>query len=551
MYANPYTHMRQIVFLVLLLFVQTLTHAQFKVIAEGPVFDEPEKGFARILQLKNGSTLFVHIAVKDGIDVKIYDAKHKQKAMKHITPEYGKLKMGSVDGIFEINGDAVLLISEIDSKAPVLYRVIIDGNTGSKKKEEKIAELKKLNMGSGYAMMFGGVPMPDFYIRKDPNSDNYAVAMLNSFESDRNKRIEVVLYGANHQEISRSYYASPDNKYKYLQYIDMAVLGSEKVCVLASAYNTRASGGKESELVLSTLEKGQTSMTLDELKFSKDLQVTNGITRYNPLTKKVVLLAVVKGPEKKSDRICYMLTVDPATRKMDKATQLFPQKASDKSIELFGRKSDFTGLPQNLFINNDGTFSVVFEELSVTTVTSAPLMGSTGVSFGPSSSRTSTELGNIAVSTYDANAKETSCYFIPKNHYLFNTALVPLYHSDREGSAQQMDFGNQFKSFAYLNGKDKMYILFNDVEENAERVQKGKITTIKGVGECDGYYYTLSGADVMPARNFVFGKEERKRDHNLGLFAISDYDRENNVYVTLKLEKEGRDKGVKLVWMTP
>lgn len=542
--------MRQIVFLALLLFTQAITHAQFKVIAEGPVFDEPESGFARILQLKNGSTLFVHIAVKDGIDVKIYDAKHKQQVMKHITPEYGKLKMGSIDGIFEVNGDAVLLISEIDSKTPVLYRVIIDGKTGSKKKEEKIAELKKYNMGSGYAMMFGGVPMPDFYVRKDPNSDNYAVAMLNSFESDRNKRIEVVLYGADNNEISRSYYASPDNKYKYMEYIDMAVLGSEKVCVLASAYNTRASGGKESELVLSTLEKGKTSMTLDELSFSKDLKITNGITRYNPLTKKVVLLAVVKGPDRKSDRICYMLSVDPATRKADKAKQLFPQKASDKSVELFGRKSTFKGLPQNLFINNDGSFSVVFEELELVYPPNTSMMaGATGVH--TSVRLASTELGNMAVSTYDMNGKETSCYFVPKSHYLFYTGLSPLYHSDREGSAQQLNDGNQFKSFAYLNGKDKMYILFNDVEENAERVLKGKITTIRGLGECDGYYYTLSGGDVMPARNFVFGKEERRKDHNMGLFAISDYDRENNVYVTLKLEKEGRDKGVKLVWMTP
>jgi hypothetical protein len=88
-------------------------------------------------------------------------------------------------------------------------------------------------MGQAYAAAFGGVPIPDFFIRKDPDSDNYALAMLNSFESDRNKRIEIVLYGANNQEVSRAYYTSPENKYKYLECLDMAVIGDKKVCVLA------------------------------------------------------------------------------------------------------------------------------------------------------------------------------------------------------------------------------------------------------------------------------------------------------------------------------
>lgn len=55
----------------------------------------------------------------------------------------------------------------------------------------------------------------------------------------------------------------------------------------------------------------------------------------------------------------------------------------------------------------------------------------------------------------------------------------------------------------------------------------------------------------MPVRSYVFGKPESKKENNLGLFAISDYNPETNTYVTLKLEKEGRDKGVRIVWLQP
>jgi hypothetical protein len=54
----------------------------------------------------------------------------------------------------------------------------------------------------------------------------------------------------------------------------------------------------------------------------------------------------------------------------------------------------------------------------------------------------------------------------------------------------------------------------------------------------------------MPSRQYAFG-EPAKKEHNLALFSISDYDKDNNSYVTLKLAKEGKQKGVQLVWLQP
>jgi len=160
--------MKKILFLFLLACCHAATFAQFKTIAEGPVFDEPEDGYARILQLKNGNTMFAMISLKNGLDIKIYDAKHKQKTAKHLGPKFGKLKSAQIEAIFESNGQAVFLISEMDGKTPVLYRLLVDGVTGALKKEETIAELLPLGMKHGYAMAFGNVPAPSFYVKKDP-----------------------------------------------------------------------------------------------------------------------------------------------------------------------------------------------------------------------------------------------------------------------------------------------------------------------------------------------------------------------------------------------
>jgi hypothetical protein len=532
--------MKRVSLLVCMSMVLLAADAQFKTIAAGPLFQEPEQGYGKILQLKNGNTLFVHITYKEGIEVQVYNTEHKQKATKIITPRYGNLKHALIEAIFEIEGNVVLFIADGEERTLVLNRLIIDGNTGVLKEEKRIAEINKASMGQGYAIFFGRVPPPDFFIRKDPNSDNYALVILNSFESDRNKRMQIVFYGSDHKEISRAYYNSPDDKYKYMNYLDMAVIGKEKVGVLAYAYNTRASGGKESELVLATLDSGASNVSLDELDFTKDMIIHGGITRFNPVSKTIVLLAAAKAEKRSDEYVSFLLTIDPYKRKLISNTIVYPQQANEKNMDLFGKKHRYTGMPQNLFINSDGSYSVVYQEIINYTQ-----------EYGDGSSSKYTDLENLAVSKYDASGKEIASCLVPMSQRVFKSFLQTFYHSKREGTAQLLDEGGQYKSFAYLNGDDKSYILINDIEENSVSLKKGKLTRIQSVKDCDGVYVEISGSEALPERKFIFGKPENKREHDLGLFAISDYDREHNVYVTLKLEREGKGKNVQLVWLQP
>lgn len=518
----------------LLLFLSILTfniaNAQFKLIAEGPVFKEPEEGFAKILQMKNGNTMFICITVKDGINVVVYNPSHQQIAQTNIEPAYGKSDKGGIEAIFELNGNVVLMISKAVSRTPTLYRLIIDAQNGTLKDEQKIAELKKVSFFEGYAIGFGGVPLPDFFVRKDPNSDNYAVAMFNSFESERSKRIEIVSYGADNKETGRAFYTSPEEKYKYMRYVDMAVIGSEKVCVLSYAYNTRNSGGKESELIMANLDRGSTTVSLTELGFSKDLIVDYGITRYDPVVKSLILIALVKENKRDDGYTPILAFINPFEKKINRTNILTPP---DRLNEY--SKKGFRGLPQNLFINDDGTFTVVSEEMVIRI----------------SKYSSSTVIGDIAVVNYTKTGEPSSNFLIRKSHILYSSGLAPFYLSHREGRAQTLAKGNQFKSFAYLDGKTKSYILFNDTERNNENQAGGSLVDVQGVSDCDGFYYTLTGPDAILKRDYVFGDPAGKHDHNLGLFSISDYDRKNNIYVTLELSKESGKKGVKVVWLQP
>jgi hypothetical protein len=520
--------MKKNISLALIIFTCLFANAQFKQIAAGPSFEEPEKGMSRLVLMKDRSVLFFTITPKDGINIRIYKSDHKESVVTTLNPAYESLKTPGLEGFFEINGNLVLLISEIQDKTPVLYRLIIDGKNAKLIKEEKIAELKKMNMGMGYAMLFGGVDMPDFYTNKDPESDNYAVALFNSFESDRNKRIEIILYGSDHKELSRAYYASPDEKYKYLQFISMAVIGSEKVSVLVNGYN---SGGKDREVILATLKKGASAVSFNELNFPQDSVLENGIVRYNTYTNKLVVVAKMHERKNSKEAYLYIAFLDPDKGKTEKLIQSgLGQEVNQRAAKIFGKKYKYWGIPVNLYINKDGGFSVAYEETALVTINYSR------------SSSSHFETYNIAVVTYDMFGTISSSYLVPKNFWIDNAGSLSFAGG----------FGNEYKKFAYINGNDKSYILINDTRRNIEKLAEDKDPVqIKGVGDCDAFYFPLTGNDPIPPRKYFFGEADEKNERNLAPFGISAYDKENDVFIVLRLNKDGKDKSVNLLWLKP
>lgn len=522
----------------LLVLLQLAAFAQFKEIAKSNSFQEPEEGFARVIQMKNGNTVLAVLDLKEGINLKIYDAKHKQKVAKQLRPKYGKIKGGNVEAVFEVKGNIVFLIREIESKAPVLHRLIVDGVKGTIIREETIGELKKLNMGSGYAMMFGGVQPPDFFAEKDPNSDQYAVAMFNSFESDRSKRIELVIYDGDHKESARAYYKSPDEKYKYISYMDMTFVGSTVYC-LGYAKNTRASGGKENTAIMATLSAGESEVQLTELKFTRDQDLHKGILKFNTATGRIMMLAFAPYKNSNGRGELWLFNMDPKklnTKEMDEITVFDLQS---KAEEIFGRREKFEAAPVNMFVYKDGSYTVVLEEIEVkqTTFTNG------------SSSKPYTITGKMGVKHFDVNGKLEKSWFLPKDHHMWTAHPRSFYHDAREGRAVQMNDGDQYKTFVLIRSKGKEIVLFNDLEENEERMKKGKLTQIKGLKETDAFFFPLE-KDMVPKRQFLFGEGSGKKDHRLALLPISDFDEDANVFVTLRLDIH-KAKQVHLVWMEP
>jgi len=514
---------------------------KFTIEESQPLEEEPVDGWLKLIQLSNGKTALLHITEKDGMRLRVYDKSRRLVVDKTVEPQFetkGKLKIKntSIEAIFAAKTDLVVFVNTLHKRTPILYRVIIDTEAGKLKKEQEVARLDKYNAFSGYAMVYGKVPPARFYVRKDEHSDNYAVALFNSFESDRNKRIKLIHYNSDHELINEAYYLSPNDEYKYLELIDLIVLGKKKVIACANAYNTNKLD--EGIVLFASLEKDKTHVEVKRLQFTENQYFSAGMIRYNTHEDLLVMLGMQF--EGKDSGFLSTKTTRYYTPKLiffdpnDYSTVFYKSlKTPDVNIDYktYGdTDKEFNGLPQIFYINNDGTYTIVYEEIR---------------NISRSRGATTALLGSMVVSTLDQKAQVINNYLIPKNHNLVGYH-PPLYLATRDATAQLLYVTNHYKSFSYVNGTTGKYIFFNDVIENLDRVDNGKLTLISGISGTDGFVCDIDEGAMD--RSLLYGKTEKDKYHNFSMFTVSDYNKSNGYYATLKLELK-RKKNLKVTWI--
>lgn len=495
-----------------------LAFGQIKIVSQSPVFGEDESvGIQRVLLMNNGNTFYLGLS-KKSLTVRVYSPKFTVKATKQLHPHLGKGSSFKVKGLYDMNGDVVVLVSAVDKHQVVLQRLVIDGKTGALKDEGTIGELEKVSYFKLAGIAFADVPEPDFFSEKMPEGNGYAVIAMNSFQPDRNKRVVVAIYGPDNKELSHAFYKSPEEKYKYIEYLGMAPLEKNKLGVLAYGYNTRSSGGKECELIFGTLTTGDSLLVIDKLGTSKK-PASSSVARYNPVSKRMMLLEVVA----KND---YSATVvDP-----------FGKTASARLP--VGKNKD--GAPQNLFVNEDGSFSAVYEKLTVWTD-----KYSTKYSSGY-------DMEDYTVSVLANDGEEIQHYRVPRRHLRAEMLRTPMFYNAYNAFEMSYKQPSPLEAFNYLSAGGTNYLFLNDDADNIERVQAGKDPRkVKSLDDCDAFCYKLSGDKEIPAVDYFFAKPSEKRDHDQGLFKAYDYNAESKTYVVVKAEQRGRDLNWKLVWMKP
>ncbi|MEO6251985.1 MAG: hypothetical protein ABIO79_01660, partial [Ferruginibacter sp.] len=177
--------MKNIFSLSIMLLLYSLTFAQFKQIAASNEFNEP-RGSSALLLIKNGNLVLAEIGPRDSIRIRIYNKAYQEIAATSYAMLNAKRTSLSLNKALEINGEVVLFVNATEEKTRILYRVIIDPNSGQVKNEKYLLELKPEARNESGAVWRG-----NFSISKAADSDDYAIAYCNNYQSEKVKTIKV------------------------------------------------------------------------------------------------------------------------------------------------------------------------------------------------------------------------------------------------------------------------------------------------------------------------------------------------------------------------
>lgn len=541
----------------LLLLCFNASIAQTSNIRYSTAFDEPEEGWNKVFQLSNGNTFYFHFTKKEGIEIVVYNSNRQEISRKTVSSELWeprKMRESVVEGIYEINGQPVVFLHQTLDKTPTLFRLKFNATTGELDGEKQISTLPRYKAGAAWAMAYGGVEQEDFFIEKDPNSDCYAVVNFNSFASESDERVEVVHYGienGNHKVLNRAFYDAQG--FKYLRYIGMMVDGDKRVFMCTYGYNTKKSGGADSRVIISRLSKGDKQFTNKLIDFTDDFKDTKSIMAYNPGSGMIQLMTLTLMSSKSrffsSTTSNYYLTlmnyIDPESLFIVSTKPLLAAKVSSYCEQNFNYDRGYSGMPQQMVINNDNSTTVLMEEMTKQiTVNSAGQVISAR-----------TTLGGIGFSELDMKGNEQEGYAFIKSQ-MANGLMEPLYLSAKSKGLWSYKRGgvmigdnNAFLSFDYINTDKNRYILFNDYPKNFNNDQSIKHkSVVVAISKANTVCYKLK--DGKREKYYLFGKPvDEDEESKFCYVESSHFDKKTSTYATLLMERHGKDKQAKIAWV--
>ncbi len=539
-----------------LLFTGASMAQQFSV-EKSAEFDEPEYGWNKLLQLRNGNTFYFHSTKKDGIELTVYNKQRKQTAQKTLVSrkwDVEQMRSSSIKGLYEINGEPVLFVVQTnDNDQPTLYRMRLNGNNGAIVKEDELGKLPKTSVWAGLGNAYGKWDLSNIFIEKDPSSGNYAAVFFNTQAHNRSERIRVVHYDSTHTILNNAFYDSPNGSFKYLSYIGCVVDGNKRVFI-ATYGHSGATEDVSSKVIVSVLNNGDTTFKHKLLEFSEDFKDTKSVMLYNRGSNRIQLLTITyvktKGGFLGKSKSLYetaLTYINPETLETISTKAVAGEKIAAYAEKNIDKDYEYHGLPQNMIINKDNTTTLLMEDHTTVTethtsghmmvTTSYVLLGAVGVS---ELSDTGAELTGYAI-----NKKQKASGAFPLLYLARRNKGIFSYPPSKGFTRGNTD---EFLSYDYINAPNGHYVLFNDLPGNFDRDEdETKRKTTTSISATNTICFKLGGDKID--KYYLFGEPDGKRSATFSYIESSDYDKENNTYATLIVEKDGRDKSARVAWV--
>ena len=541
----------------------------------------PERGVNKVLCMKNGNTVLLHLDILKPITVKIFDSTHKLTGTKELHTRLlntSLLQTTSFKGLFEINNEAVLFVEQDHLSKRQLIRIRFNGKSGTLVQEEEVAQSPGIAKHSYFVVL------------KEKHRNDYAVLCSTDAPQYQTCDVHVKYFDDLHQ-LTGDVPVNVDRKpYDY-----MHIVGAERlpggICISVGLSKLRVNGDPtlrvlEASAAPSTVnghavglvENGRTATTLDAAAtydnylsvyylpddkkniLSQTIDVSPNVfpfyssCTYNPFAGNINLLTLSY-----RDAIYrYGLQLLPTAitqnlfYKMDEHTLYPGYTPIENSKATLAKNSNGTtdayqGLPIQYLTNENGLSTMVsqsYDRYNAIESKGRPYVFET-------------YLGGIAVTQFDDDGRELWGTVLPLSQYYksYRHYYQPFQLGKRSQDLALFNdmppqvFERQFVSAnTYTHGKD-LYVVYNDIDKNfGDNTPGHHADTIYKYDDANACYYKITPKKEV-TKHYVFGTPARNECKS-SMVEGADFDEQRGVYASVIQYKRGDNTSLKMAWRT-
>lgn len=513
----------------------------------GPAFPVPSDGWDKLLQLQNGNTLYLHFGKKGGVITTMYNKEREitaQDTLREGQCQPGNLETAELDGIYEINGQPVVFLQQLINEQPVLFRLLLDAQTGKLLQEDQLAMLPTIRHKSVFVQ--NNLASHDCYVEKDPASGYYAVATFTGSpvrpeDTTARERIHVMHFSPRHELLRQAYYYLPDTAFTYFSYIAMTVQGADKLYLATVGFNQRRKGEEPvSKVIFSALGADSATFAHRFMPYSSNFGEVSGNIQYVPALQRLQFLLYATGSKSISTPAAYLNFMQPDSATLDHYRLLSWPKLNAYTQQNMGYKTDFTGTPQQLHLQRDGSNTLLLENLSHFAQGNSEI------------SRLHTNMGDIGMVKMDTSGTENTALALPK-WQVITGRCEPFYQHRR--TKGEWVFRNKiaalntntFLSYDFVDAPHGLFFFFNDYLQYLEGGGEQRRKPLKFMTDANFVCYRY--AYDKWERTFPFGIPAADKNYYCMLGA-GTYDTEKRIYATVMISGKEGVKQAQVAWIT-
>lgn len=426
--------------------------------------DISQAGWDKILQVSNGNTMLFHFEARKPIVVKVFGPDRKEVGGHRFIGklvDVVALENSELHGIYEINGEAVIFISQAINNKNTLVALRFNTQTGKLIKEQELATSPSFNRKNDYSL-----------VRNTVNG-GYAVFCMRDLRAAKEETLSMLVFDEQHNMVREVMMSLDTKEYDYVKHISTCVGSDGTIAVTLDCIKIiHYPDENDHYFAVCYLPVDATAFSNVTTRLPQKIGPYYSAYTYNDFgsTLNMFLVNATTLEVKNGLETLWDVRYTPFMLRYSKANladMKFTPIVHDMARKQLGEEVDDPGkadlVPIRIYTNKFGMNTVISEENNI------------GVRF-PNGSDVGTFIGNIAVTQMSDEGKEVWSATMPKMQFLLRS-LTAKELSERgthtylfRRSDPTSDWLYQFASFyPIMTPKGDCYIIYNDKQSNFNR----------------------------------------------------------------------------------